>query len=152
MEKQLEDMKAKITAKRCEIWDEEPAEMRELKQTNFPNTNSFASVMYAYAEIYHLTKNIYLYRNAMIDGEVSFEAIKKLLSLWLDTTSKRYTTWKLVDSAQLVVDVSKAVQQAQDPQAVKDLLDEFLIYNNKLFVWLDTSIPWFQLGKKITID
>lgn len=152
MAKQLEDTKAKIRAKRCEIWDEEPAEMRVLKQTIFPNTNSFASVMYAYAEIYHLTKNIYLYRNVIADGEVPFKVAKKLLSLWLDTASKRYTTWKLIDSAQLVADVSKAVQQAQDPQVVKDLLDEFLIYNNKLFVWLDTSIPWFQLGKKIKIS
>jgi hypothetical protein len=152
MEKRIKDLSEKIIARRQEIWDEEPEELRVLKRTKFPNSNSFASVMYAYAEIYHMTKNLYLYRNIIGEEEVAFKEAMKLLSAYLDGVSKRYTTWKLADSAKLVAETAETIKDTGDPQEMKELLDELLIYNNKLFVWLDSSIPWFQLGKTIEFD
>jgi len=29
------------------------------------------------------------------------------------------------------------------------LLDELLIYNNRWWQWLDSSIPWFDLDRKL---
>ena len=150
MAQQIAELKEKIAAKRQEIWNQEPEEMRVLKQTKFPKSNSFASVMYALGEIYHLTKNIYLYRNAIADGQVPFEAGLKMLSLQLDAGAQRYQTWKLTEASGLVTETAQALEQAQNIQEVKDLLDELLIYNNTLFVWLDSDIPWFKLGKEVS--
>ena len=152
MELTLEELKKTIAARRREIWEEEPEEIRVLKRTEFPNSKTFASVMYAYAEIYQLTKNLYLFRNALAEGQVALGEGLKLLSLYLNGASQRYNTWKLVESSRLVAEVAGAIQEADDVDMVKDLLDELLIYNNKIYVWLDSSIPWFKLGRKISFD
>ena len=71
------------------------------------------------------------------------------MSVYLKSASQRYITWKLTDAAQIVSEVAEAILQAQEIKELKELLDEFLIYNNELFVWQDKSIPWSQLGWKI---
>ena len=93
-----------------------------------------------------------LYQELLADGEVAFTEARKLLSRYLAGVAQRYETWKLADSAVLVAEAAREIGRAEDVGGVRDLLDELLIYNNKLFVWLDSSIPWFRLGRQIEFD
>ena len=149
MEKKIQELTERVAAKRREIWDREPEEIRVLVKTPFPKSNTFASVMYAFAEIYHFTKNLHLQRSLVVQKKVDFREMRKVLSAYLGAVSKRYNTWFLVDSAKIVAEVAEALDRAEGPDHVVPLLDELLIYNNKLYVWLDSRIPWFKLGKQI---
>lgn len=149
MERKIQELTERIVAKRREIWEEEPEEIRVLMKTPFPKSNTFASVMYAYAEIYHFTKNVHLHRNLVAQNRIVFKEMMRVLSAYLGAVSKRYNTWFLVDSAKIVGEVAEALERAESPDEVILLLDELLIYNNKLCVWLDSRIPWFKLGKQI---
>ncbi len=137
-----------IRAKRIDIWNAEPTEIGALISAKFPHSNSFAAVMYGYAEIYHLSKQLFLYRGLIGQHQITLESGKVILAALLSSVSNRYTTWKLSDSSRLLAAVASEVDRAETTPVVIEILDELLIYNNKLLVWLDSRIPWFAIGKQ----
>ena len=137
----------RIRAKRTDIWDREPHEIGVLMRTQFPYSGTFTAVMYAYAEIYHLSRNLFFYRGMMHNEAIGLREVKILLPALLLSVSKRYSTWKLVESANVLEEAARAIQTEEMP-GLLEIVDELLIYNNKLLVWLDSRVAWFKCGKE----
>jgi hypothetical protein len=63
----------------------------------------------------------------------------------------RYATWGFHGIAKQLQTASECVGSVSERDALLRLVDGLLIFNNKLWNWLDMSIPWFELDQKIEL-
>ena len=90
-----------------------------------------------------------LVRDLLKEKENNLKACKAILKKFLLIMSGRYATWGLQEASRLLRDVLDSVQIIDSRESLILLTNELFIYNNKLWNWVDMTIPWFKLDAKL---
>jgi hypothetical protein len=143
----------KIDKMSREIWDMErtPQEIAALKKNRFVPSGTVPSVLYACFDVANGSSNLMIARDMLKDKENRIRECNVILTKFLTSMAGRYATWGFHSIAKQLQMASECVGSVSDRDALLRLIDGLLIFNNKLWNWLDMSIPWFKLDQKIEL-
>ena len=147
------DLLEKINKLSRELWDMEqtPQEIAALKKSRFVPSGTVPSVLYACFDVANGSSYLIIARDMLKDKENRIRECNVMLAKFLTSMTGRYTTWGFHGIAKQLQAASECVGSVADRDALLRLVDGLLIYNNKLWNWLDMSVPWFELDQKIEL-
>ncbi|UCD82692.1 MAG: hypothetical protein JSW26_15045 [Desulfobacterales bacterium] len=145
----ISKLKAEIAGEREKIWLDAPAELETLKQMQKGLAGNYSVRFYAVGDTYRNQRNIWLIRSLIQAGQLDLAAVQLLLPPLLQEAADRFEIWQLHSPSRFFRKAEKAVDAFTSTDEVVALLDELLIYNNRWWLWLDSSIAWFDLDKKL---
>ena len=140
---------AVIAREREKIWLDVPSEIENLKTMRKGRGGNFAIRIYAFSDLYRNQRNLWLLRNLIKDGKLSPQSAGALVIPFLEEMADRFALWKLETSSRMFTVAKDALDSVEYDHEFLNLLDELLIYNNRLWLWLDGCIPWFDLDAKL---
>ena len=142
---------AVIARERENIWLNVPSEIKNLNNLRKGRGGNFAIRIYAFSDLYRNQRNLWLLRNLIKDGKLSFKSAGVIVSPFLEEMADRFTIWELHTISRMLTVAKEALRSAESAHELLNLLDELLIYNNRLWLWLDSSIPWFDVDTKLSL-
>ncbi|MGD2272166.1 MAG: hypothetical protein PVI06_17320 [Desulfobacterales bacterium] len=149
----FENLLEKINKMSREIWDMEqtPQEIAALKKNRFVPSGTVPSVLYACFDVANGSSYLIIARDMLKDKGYRIQECNVILAKFLTTMAGRYTTWGFHSIAKHLLAASERVGSVAERDALLRLVNSLLIYNNKLWNWLDMAIPWFELDQKIEL-
>lgn len=148
----ISELTAEIAAEREKIWLEAPPGLERLKSRQDGRAGNFAVRVYAFADAYRNQRNLWLFRTAIKDQQMTAETAKILLSSFLLEMADRFEIWDLHTPGRLFRKAESLLAAVATSRELVDLLDALLVYNNRWWLWLDSCIPWFDLDRKLSSD
>jgi hypothetical protein len=139
-----EVMKA-IVSERERIWMNEPSEVDSLRRMQKGRGGNATSKLYALYDGYRNQRNLWQFRNIVKDNDLGLEVTKKILLPFVQEMVDRFKIWDLQTPQRLFGDAANALESIETTEEMVNLLDELLLFNNRLWLWIDSTIPWFQL-------
>jgi hypothetical protein len=143
----------KIHTMSREIWEMEqaPQEVAVLKKNRFVPSGTVPSVLYACFDVANGSSCLITARDMLKDTDNRVRECRVMLTKFLAAMAGRYATWGFHDFAQQLRAASECIGSVADRDALLCLVESLLIYNNKLWNWVDMLIPWFELDQKIEL-
>ena len=151
--KNIEQITTEIEAMGREIWsrEQEPQEVTALKKNCFVPSGTVPSVLYACFDVANGSSYLVIVRDMLKDPQNRLRECTVLLKKMLLAMACRYATWGLQDIADRLQAACDCLSGAADRDALLRMVEKLLVYNNKLWNWLDMTIPWFELDQKIKL-
>ena len=63
--------------------------------------------------------------------------------------AERFQIWKFEIPKRLFFKAAELLSTAESKDELVSFIDEALLYNNRLWLWMDAEIPWFELDQKL---
>ena len=145
----ISKLAAEIAGERQRIWLDAPAELETLQGMQKGLAGNYSVRFYAFADTYRNQRNLWWIRSLIQAGQLNLETVQLLLSPLLREAADRFEIWGLLTPCRFFRKAEKAMDAIISADEVVLLLDELLIYNNRWWQWLDSSIPWFDLDRKL---
>jgi hypothetical protein len=145
----ISNLTAEIAAEREKIWIDPPAELETLKRMQKGLAGNYSIRFYAFGDTYRNQRNIWLIRSLIQAEQLDLQTVQLLLSPLLQEAADRFEIWGLHTPSRFFRKAEKAIDAVTSRDEMVALLDELLIYNNRWWLWLDSSIPWFDLDGKL---
>jgi hypothetical protein len=145
----ISELTAEIAREREKIWQEAPPELESLKSHQKGRAGNVTVRVYAFADAYRNQRNLWLLRDSVKTQKITIEIAISVLAPFLGEIADRFEIWALATPSQLFRKVESLLAEITTPDELTNLLDELLIYNNRWWLWLDSSIPWFDLDRKL---
>jgi len=95
------------------------------------------------------TSETYGYCNLIKNKKLSLETARLLLVPFFREMADRFNIWELSIPGQLFGKAESVLNETEYSHELLMFLDELLIYNNRLWFWMDYEIPWFELDRKL---
>ncbi len=146
----LSEFVARVRGERERIWTEEPPEVAHLKTLQKGLGGRFPVRFYALSDAYRNQRNLWMFREMAARGEPGLEALKAVLRPFFVESRDRFRIWALNQAAELFGQGAGILEHVHEREGLTSLLEELLLYNNRLWMWLDASIPWFQIDECLT--
>lgn len=145
----LSEFVARVRGEREAIWSTEPPEVARLKSIRKGLGGRFPARFYALSDTYRNQRNLWMFRDMAARGEPGLEALKAVLRPFFVESRDRFRIWALDRAAELFEQGARILESVQERDGLISLLEELLLYNNRLWMWLDASVPWFQLDERV---
>jgi hypothetical protein len=144
MEKSL----ARIRAAREAIWEDEPAEARQLPSIKAARNQGASTVLFATTKLATLITFLNHMRQVAMKGGVDLETMKAVTEPYLEFHAGVYGNfYQFVDTAQVVRWAQEGLSEAQTLADYATLVGELAIYLNRMDYWVDLKIPWAKFGQ-----
>lgn len=139
-----------IAEERNRIWFKEPDEIVNLRSLYKGRGGNMTARLYAFTDGYRNQRNLWMLRN--IAKDAGTEEAKKIAAPFLEEMADRFEIWEFGTASGLFERAGSRLESIDRPEDIVTLLDELLIYNNRLWLWIDAAIPWFDLDDKLKSD
>ena len=147
----FDNLLQRVAEMKKEIWalEDAPEEIIALRNNKFVPSGTAPSVLYACFDVANGSTLLLLARDLLKEEENNLKECKAILKKFLLTMSGRYATWGFQKASSLLREVLDSLQDIDSRESLIRLTNELFIYNNKLWNWVDMTIPWFQLDAKL---
>lgn len=133
------------------IWNQPPAELKNLLEVKGPCRQSFNPVMYAYGDANALAGILWNFRLKAKEG-IPIGPLAILTGSILESYAKSFEAYGLWDTAALLRQGAKAQAEMKGSGEYIHLAERLIVYLNRLGMagWLDLMMPWKELGDAFT--
>lgn len=143
------DLMAELKAARQAVWDEEPAQVRDLLDPSKGYTDTWDSTffptLYAWLETVSSRNVFYVLRKILVEQDLDLETAKRVVA-GLVAMYVPFITWaNLPDTAALFQRAAGAVADLESKAQLAELLHELVLYTGRLNYRIEPFMPWPQL-------
>lgn len=142
-------MVATLEAFRWSAWDQEPDDIRRLRQLKLPPMGNLPCVFYANFNTFWCGENLQVHRLLALDGE-PVEHLNRTLAAVLTRHAARLEKWHLKDTVTLLRQMSDYFGQ-QGPRTREEfayVIEVALLTIDRVNSWVDAMIPWSRLDEQ----
>ncbi len=138
-----------IVDERKGIWREAPLELETFKSLGMGHGGKTTSQIYSLYDGYRNQRNLAQFRVLLSQDDLSVDETRKVLAPFVKEMAERFQIWKFERPKDLFFQAAELLSSAESKDELLSFIDEALLYNNRLWSWMDAEIPWTELDKKI---
>ena len=127
------------------IWGSPPAGLSGLHGLHRPPSGPVTKMAYANFDAYGLAGVLYLLRETSAADDIDIATMARVCGAVAERTGGRLETWGFAAEAETVASVLPALTGARDAQSLQAVLDELIVFLDRIHAWIDASIPWADL-------
>ena len=127
------------------IWESPPAGLSGLLDLHRPPSGPLTKMAYANFDAYGLAGVLYLLREMCAANDVDLATMARVSRAVAERAGGRLETWGFAAEAAAVGSVLPALTGARDAQSLQAVLDELIVFLDRIHAWIDASIPWADL-------
>ena len=127
------------------IWGSPPAGLSALRELHRPPSGPVTKMVYANFDAYGLAGVLYLLREMSVTDDIDIATMARVSGTVAGWAGGRLETWGFAAEAATVAAVLPALTGARDAQSLQAVLDELIVFLDRIHVWVDASIPWADL-------
>jgi len=128
------------------IWTRPPAGLEALSAMHRPPSGDLPKRLYANFDAYWLAGILYQLREMCGDGVLDGATLARVAGRTSEIAARRLRTWGLDEAAGTVEFAADELAGAKSPGALKDILSELIVFIDRIHVWIDSTIPWAEMG------
>lgn len=127
------------------IWESPPAGLSGLRELHRPPSGPVTKMVYANFDAYGLAGVLYLLREMSVTDDIDIATMARVSGAVAERAGGRLETWGFAAEAATVASVLPALTGARDAQSLQAVLDELIVFLDRIHAWVDASIPWADL-------
>jgi len=127
------------------IWESPPAGLSGLRELHRPPSGPVTKMVYANFDAYGLAGVLYLLREMSAADDIDLATMARVCRAVAERAGRRLETWGFAAEGATIASVLPALAGARDAQSLRAVLDELIVFLDRIHVWVDASIPWADL-------
>ncbi|HXX39830.1 MAG TPA: hypothetical protein VEP50_17045 [bacterium] len=127
------------------IWNTPPVELRQIAAVHRPPSRDMAKRIYLNSDVYWIPQFFFIVAQRMRAKEQGWTEITRLLSDMVPTFGTRLKLWGFTQAADVLNTGGKGLSTAATLEDALAVIDELVLYLQRLQGWVDATIPWAAL-------
>ena len=127
------------------IWGSPPAGLSGLHDLHRPPSGPLTKMVYANFDAYGLAGVLYLLREMSGADDIDLATMARVCRAVAERAGRRLETWGFAAEAATIASVLPALSGARDAQSLRAVVDDLIVFLDRIHAWIDASVPWADL-------
>lgn len=127
------------------IWSSPPAGLAGLRDLHRPPSGPVVKMAYANFDTYGLAGVLYQLREMSAEDGIDLDTMARIAGAVAERAGGRLETWGFAAEAETLASVLPDLSGARDVESLQAILDELVVFLDRVHAWIDAGIPWSDI-------